>query len=95
MVLLCLEREFLVSVLCYSLIMLKNDSTLLSAFILLSLLADVCSVSYSVGVVKSSFSQLPSFPVPYQVEFLHLICSGVGKEIVKSLRYIDETICIK
>ena len=55
MVLLCLEREFLVSVLCYSLIMLKNDFTLLSAFILLSLLADVCSVSYSVGVVKSSF----------------------------------------
>ena len=95
MVLLCLEREFLVSVLCYSLIMLKNDFTLLSTFISLSLLAYVCSVSYSVGVVKSSCPQLPSFPVPYQVEFLHLTCSGEGKQIVKSLRYIDETICIK
>ena len=95
MVLLCLEREFLVSVLCHSLIVLKNDFTLLPAFILLSLLADVCSVSYCVGVVKSCCPQLPSFPVPYQVEFLHLICSGVGKQIVKSLRYIDEKICIK
>lgn len=88
MVLLCLEREFLVSVLCYSLIMLKNDFTLLSAFILLSLLAYVCSVSYSVGVVKSSCPQLPSFPVPYQVEFLHLTCSGEGKQIVKTKKFV-------
>ena len=61
MVLLCLEIKFLVSVLFFSLIMLKSDLKLLSAFILLNgaprrvkMLVDVCNISYSIGVVKSS-----------------------------------------
>lgn len=82
MVFLCLERKFLVSVRCFSLILLKSDLALLSAFILLSGGARGFNSSPTYAMFVILLLNLLS--LLSLVEFLQLICSGVWKHLLQN-----------